>query len=254
MGTGHTDLNLLREGPQEQVGGLCKQLGFTSTFIASRRISSFSRTCFCRPTLALRRGTTSFVTKSTIPAAPSVSSRWRRQGAWIGGRILFIRFLLPTGLKYGLSGSGGGQKIGPTSHFATTNYTFQRRKTGRGRSLPGELKSEGEEFECALALDMQNGVKHWVRNLSNRPESSMWIQTKTDRFYPDFVAELENGKILVVEYKGEGWSDTPDTREKRRLGELWEEKSGNKALFLIVERDDQRRGPYDQIKAKIAAR
>ena len=82
----------------------------------------------------------------------------------------------------------------------------------------------------------------------------MWIQTKTDRFYPDFVAELENGKILVVEYKGEGWSDTPDTREKRRLRELWEEKSGNKALFLIVERDDQRRGPYDQIKAKIAAR
>ena len=144
MGTGHTDLNLLREGPQEQVGGLCKQLGFTSTFIASRRISSFSRTCFCRPTLALRRGTTSFVTKSTIPAAPSVSSRWRRQGAWIGGRILFIRFLLPTGLKEeaGVSRSnksgtrtgGFGRWFGRTQTFVSRSTdAFQDRSRTHGR-------------------------------------------------------------------------------------------------------------------------
>ena len=118
---------------------------------------------------------------------------------------------------------------------------------------PGELKSEGEEFECAKALDAQSALKHWVRNLANQHETSMWLQTSTDRFYPDFVAELNDGRILVVEYKGDGWSDNADTREKRRLGELWQEKSGGKALFLIAEkRDAQGRGPYDQIKARIS--
>ena len=98
-------------------------------------------------------------------------------------------------------------------------------------ALPGELKSEGDELDCAIALDAQSAVKHWVRNLSNQPEASMWIQTKTDRFYPDFLAELNDGRLLMVEYKGEGWSDSEDTREKRRLGDLWAEKSEGKALF-----------------------
>ena len=31
----------------------------------------------------------------------------------------------------------------------------------------GKLKSEGEEFECAVALDLEPKVKHWVRNLTN---------------------------------------------------------------------------------------
>jgi len=42
----------------------------------------------------------------------------------------------------------------------------------------------------------------------------VWLPTSTDRFDPDFVASLKNGRILVVEYKGELWVDTTDTREK----------------------------------------
>ncbi len=56
------------------------------------------------------------------------------------------------------------------------------------------------------------------------------------RFYPDFVAELTDGRILVVEYKGEHIADSADTREKRNLGALWEEKSGGKGLFLMAEK------------------
>jgi len=99
--------------------------------------------------------------------------------------------------------------------------------------LIGELKSEGEEFECAQFLDSMPQVKHWVRNLERRPESSFWLQTSTDRFYPDFVAELADGRYLVVEYKGEDRWSNDDSKEKRAVGELWADRSGGKCIFVM---------------------
>jgi type III restriction enzyme len=119
--------------------------------------------------------------------------------------------------------------------------------------VPGELEGKGEEFECAQALDWLPGLKHWVRNLDTRPNASFWLPTSTDRFYPDFVAALTDGRLLVVEYKGSLTAQTQDTQEKRAIGELWESKSGGNGLFLIVEKKDQLgRGMLDQLKAKIA--
>lgn len=100
-------------------------------------------------------------------------------------------------------------------------------------NLIGELKSEGEEFECARFLDGLPQVKHWVRNLERRSESSFWLQTSTDRFYPDFVAELTDGRYLVVEYKGEDRWSNDDSKEKRVIGELWAERSGGKCIFVM---------------------
>ncbi len=95
------------------------------------------------------------------------------------------------------------------------------------------MKSEGEEFECALFLDRMPSVEFWVRNIERQPEFSFWLPTSTDRFYPDFVAKLTDGRILVVEYKGaDRWSND-DSREKRRLGELWAERSGGKCIFVM---------------------
>ena len=97
----------------------------------------------------------------------------------------------------------------------------------------GELKSEGEEFECARFLDTHRSVWYWVRNIERRPESSFWLQTSTDKFYPDFVVLLQDGRILTVEYKGaDRWSDD-DSKEKRALGELWAERSGDLCLFIM---------------------
>jgi type III restriction enzyme len=99
--------------------------------------------------------------------------------------------------------------------------------------LVGELKSEGEEFECAQFLDNLPQVKHWVRNLERRPESSFWLQTSTDRFYPDFVAELTDGRYLIVEYKGEDRWSNDDSKEKRAVGELWADRSAGKCVFVM---------------------
>jgi type III restriction enzyme len=117
---------------------------------------------------------------------------------------------------------------------------------------PGELEAKGEEFECAQALDMLPAVKSWVRNLERQPAASFWLPTATDRFYPDFVAQLWDDRLLVVEYKGGLTGQTTDTAEKRLIGELWEAKSAGRGLFLVAEkRDPLGRGVYEQMSAKI---
>ena len=96
-----------------------------------------------------------------------------------------------------------------------------------------DLKSEGEEFECARLLDEHRQVRHWVRNVAQREDFSFWLPTSTDYFYPDFVCELNDGRVLVVEYKG-AFLDNADTAEKQRIGDLWARTSGGKCLFLMA--------------------
>jgi len=102
--------------------------------------------------------------------------------------------------------------------------------------MVGELESKGEEFECAKLIDTLPQVKHWIRNLAGRPQTSFWLPTSTDRFYPDFVAQLHDGRVFVIEYKGAHLIDTQDTKEKQNIGELWAAKSSGKGLFLMAEK------------------
>ena len=96
-----------------------------------------------------------------------------------------------------------------------------------------DMKSEGEEFECARLLDQHPKVRHWVRNVPNEPRFSFWLPTSTDYFYPDFVCELTDDRIFVVEYKG-AHLDNPDTAEKDRIGRLWAATSKNTCVFLMA--------------------
>lgn len=97
----------------------------------------------------------------------------------------------------------------------------------------GELGESGEEFECALYLDRLPEVEMWLRNLERQPPRSFWLPTSTDRFYPDFVCKLNDGRILVVEYKGEHLWSNDDSKEKRRIGELWMERSNGTCVFVM---------------------
>lgn len=107
----------------------------------------------------------------------------------------------------------------------------------------GDLDEKGEEFDCAAHLDRHPAVKHWVRNTDRQP-GSFWLQTASDKFYPDFVAQLTDGRILVVEYKGAHLADTADAREKQLVGDLWAERSGGRCLFVMV--SDRQFGKLEQ--------
>lgn len=109
-----------------------------------------------------------------------------------------------------------------------------------------------EEFRCAQAIDAHVKVKQWVRNIERQEKFSFWLPTATDYFYPDFVAELIDGRVLAVEYKGEPYRTNDDSREKQQVGHQWEQSSGGRCLFLFaVERDGDGRDVFQQLGHKL---
>jgi type III restriction enzyme len=103
---------------------------------------------------------------------------------------------------------------------------------------PGELREltpSGklmEEFQCAQYLDGLEEVAFWVRNLALKA-TSFRLQTATDWFYPDFVCQLKDGRVLVVEYKGKDRYTAADAEEKRAVGAVWESRSNGRCLFVM---------------------
>ncbi len=103
-------------------------------------------------------------------------------------------------------------------------------------SVIADLKDKGEEFECARLIDHHPQVKQWVRNLDREP--GFWLPVARGRFFPDFVLELADGRIAVIEYKGAHLRNDPQEIEKRQVGELWAKNSGGKCVFRFVYLDD----------------
>ena len=140
-----------------------------------------------------------------------------------------------------------------TFQFVKGRYPVRQAYNGRWQFTKhfyaqiADLKASGEEFDCAVALDAEPAVKHWVRNLVRLPEFAFWLPTATDYFYPDFVAELLDGRLLVVEYKGDGYATNDDSSEKRLVGERWAHITGQR--FLMVEKTRNGMGMAAQIRA-----
>jgi type III restriction enzyme len=111
-------------------------------------------------------------------------------------------------------------------------------------AIPADMNDE--EAACAAVIDSLPEVKYWVRNLV-RDGYSFWLPTSTDKFYPDFVALLKDGRCLVVEYKAaKDWSND-DSKEKRTIGELWAERSKGRCLFIMPKGKD-----FESIRKLIA--
>jgi type III restriction enzyme len=108
---------------------------------------------------------------------------------------------------------------------------FQFKKHYFGQK-PGELRQTGEEFECAQFIDELPEVRFWIRNLVRKP-FSFRLQTSTDWFYPDFLCQLTDGRVLVVEYKGKDRYTSEDAEEKRAVGAVWAARSNGIGLFAM---------------------
>jgi len=107
----------------------------------------------------------------------------------------------------------------------------------------GDLEPTGEEYDCAIAIERNPDIKAWVRNTSKQP-NSFWLQTSSDRFYPDFVTLLKDGRILVIEYKGAPYFTNDDSKHKLQIGDLWADRSDGHCLFLMI--TDKQFGMIDQ--------
>ena len=100
------------------------------------------------------------------------------------------------------------------------------------------LLDGGEEFACAQLIDRHPAVRHWVRNLDTAP-CGFALPTSRGRFFADFVAELVDGRVAVLEYKGAHLLNNPYEIEKRQVGTLWAQGSQGRAIFgwLAMQRD-----------------
>lgn len=116
------------------------------------------------------------------------------------------------------------------------------------------LKASGEEFDCAQIIDTLPEIKYWIRN-PDLGKRGFWLPlsgVRNNRFFPDFVCELHDGRLLVLEYKGEAYKSNDDSKEKCVIGDYWVSMSGGTCLFaMIVKQDEQGRGMREQILAAI---
>ncbi|MDA8256004.1 MAG: DEAD/DEAH box helicase family protein [Betaproteobacteria bacterium] len=137
--------------------------------------------------------------------------------------------------------------------FYSGRYRFQKHYYPVIHDLR-EKRADGtpaEEFICARAIDTHPAVRHWVRNVEREERFSFWLPTATDYFYPDFVCELNDGRVLVIEYKGAHLLND-ETREKSQVGRQWEASSDGRCLFLLAMAEDRGRDVAQQIAAKIS--
>ena len=157
-----------------------------------------------------------------------------------------------------LFGPGAKVEISFENAFVFREGMYQDQRRYRGQWKPGKHflgpdrvpafdgKPGGEEEQCARVIDSLPGLKYWLRNVARDP-ASFWLPTAAGKFYPDFIAQLEDGRQLVVEYKGAHIADGPDTAEKRTIGELWQRKSNSRGDFVVVEKSVNGRDMRQQL-------
>jgi type III restriction enzyme len=130
------------------------------------------------------------------------------------------------------------------------SYQFTKHYLGNNKIPLMDGGEGGEEFQCAVAIDTEPAVRFWLRNVSRHP-ASFRLPTSTDFFYPDFIAQLTDGRILVVEYKGGDRATNDDSKEKANIGEIWARLSEGKALFLLATIKKGGKSLAEQIKERI---
>jgi len=211
---------------------------------------------FCRRCVGtlLERGTFTLPTlcraKYGLAAALKAKlSRLREQGLKDGYQLLLFapQAKVETSFANALAFPASGYAENIPAY--TGSYRFKK----HFYPIVRDLKHKGEEYDCAVVLDAMPQVEWWVRNV-DRQTGSFWLPLSGGKFYPDFVAKLTDGRILVVEYKGAHLAGADDAQEKQNIGALWEAKGDGKVLFLMAVKNDQGRDVQRQIQGKIAGK
>ena len=107
--------------------------------------------------------------------------------------------------------------------FALTRHAFEK-----------VAQMNEVEAECAKRIDDHPNVARWLRNLDREAANGFSLPLSPGRFFPDFLAELNDGRIAAIEYKGAHLASDAEQLHKKSVGELWAKQSDGTAVFTWV--------------------
>ncbi|MDD4829230.1 MAG: hypothetical protein PHE13_01870, partial [Bacteroidales bacterium] len=117
------------------------------------------------------------------------------------------------------------------------NFAFPKRiipKNGIGyiqKNLYTEEDSMNEfEKRVISQIAELDNVVFWHRNLN---KGKGFMINGFMNHYPDFIIKLKNGKIIVIETKGD-YLDNTDSKDKIKLGNTWAIKAGDDYRYYMV--------------------
>lgn len=95
-----------------------------------------------------------------------------------------------------------------------------------------------DESECAQKINDHPNVNRWIRNLEHESAGGFSLPLSPGKFFPDFLVELNDGRIVIVEYKGPHIAHDPKELHKDDVGKLWAARSDGKCVFVrVVDKD-----------------
>lgn len=100
--------------------------------------------------------------------------------------------------------------------------------------IPNSLYTSEEDMndyerKMIWALSSMKNIKWWHRNISRL---GFMINGSTHAF-PDIIAMTTNGKILMIETKGDHL-DNDESKEKAKIGQQWDMLAGSKYRYFMV--------------------
>jgi type III restriction enzyme len=124
------------------------------------------------------------------------------------------------------------QDYGPHRRYENGPFSFQK----HAFDLIGAMGDE--ESQCAKKIDDHPNVARWIRNLEQESAGGFSLPLSPGRFFPDFLVELNDGRIAIVEYKGGHLAERRSEVHKEDVGRFWAARSGDKCVFVrVVDRD-----------------
>ena len=102
------------------------------------------------------------------------------------------------------------------------------------KSLYGE-EQEVNGFELTVIEKVASlpNIKWWHRNMDR-------LEFCINGFlnhYPDFIVMTNNGKVVMIETKGDFYTSTDDSRAKAELGKIWQAQAGAKYRYYMVSKE-----------------
>ena len=104
-----------------------------------------------------------------------------------------------------------------------------------GGSLYQAEEGNMDKLELALVREFTalTNIKWWHRNISKQG----FCINGFINHYPDFIVMTQNGKIILVEPKGEHLKND-ESRKRIELGRAWKNAAGNQYRYYMVFRDE----------------